>query len=341
MEKEPKSPEIKETQEAKPSAEATSSVGKSHDPSIATALDRFLHKCEDIKSAVQLVEAADKIRSETFQALAAEIKEASTLLAAKDNKSVFGLKKLWKALTKFNHLIKSKESTVIENSLFLGLFSAFDAFMGKLVTTIYCKRPELYASLTRTITIPEILHHKSFEHLKNSILRDEIESLRRKSYADQFKELENTFGVKLRLFEAWPKFVECSQRRNLITHCDGEVNEQYLEACDREGHLFESRPEIGKRLTLGSNYFLSACDLVAEVAVKLAHTLWRKLFPDELEEADKELGIIGYDCLVAENYRLAQVYGLFAKNQKNISSDINRRIFIINYAIALKFAFKA
>jgi hypothetical protein len=208
---------------------ASATAEKPNIQTIVNVLDTFLHKCDDIKSAARFVEVADKERTEQFQEITTELKEVGTLLAAKDDNSVLGIKKAWKAIAKLNHLFKSKEPTVIEVSLFLGLFSSFDAFMGNLVGTIYRKRPELYASLSRTVTIPEILRHKSFEELQESIMRDEIETLRRKSYIDQFKELESSFGVKSRTFERWPQFVECAQRRNLFTHCDGEVSEQYLE----------------------------------------------------------------------------------------------------------------
>lgn len=303
---------------------------------IASALDSFLHINEDVKSSVVFVKMAEEAKWAEFAKQVSQLKEANDLLKSKDDLPL-AIKCFVRTASRMQRLTRSRQAEVMEISLFLGLFSAFDAFMGNLIGAIYLRKPQLYAYLSRTINVSEILQHKSFEELKATILREEIEDLRRKSYVDQFKDLENTFGIKLRGFAAWPHFIECAQRRNLFTHCDGEASEQYFSVCEREGYTFVDPPKVGTKLKLGTDYFLLACDLVAEVAVKLAQTLWRKVIPEEIGEADKELNAVIYNCLEAENYKMGQVYGIFGHEQKAVSSDLYRKMFLLNYAIALKF----
>ncbi len=72
-----------------------------------------------------------------------------------------------------------------------------------------------------------------------------------------------------------------------------------------------------------------------EVGFKLAQTLWRKVLPAELEEADKHLHAVTYEALQREEWGWAKTTGEFAVGQKVMTSEQNRLIAIINLAIAM------
>ena len=268
--------------------------------------------------------------------LVKKLNAGQKLLRRKDASAVMGIKETHHALQRLSHLSDSELPHVVERSLFIGLYSTFDAFTGSLLLNIYKRKSQLFAALQRTVPISEIVRHNSFKELQDTVLRQELEDFRRKTYVDQFKELEGTFGIKLREFEHWPDFVEAAQRRNLVTHCDLRITQQYLEVCEREGFEFKQRPKVGEQLELGGKYFLRTCDIVSEVGLKLGQTLWRKVFPAELHKADGELNAAIYDTLYIEHYPLAQVFGEFAVNQKVVSSEVYRRMYAVNLAIALK-----
>ena len=136
--------------------------------------------------------------------------------------------------------------------MFLALFSAFDAFTGDLLKGLYTRKPVLFRSLNKTLTFADVLAASSIEDLKLQVLDDDIETLRRKSYVDQFAALAQRFDVKLTAFDHWPAFVERSQRRNLITHCDSVVTEQYLSVCKDAGVDQKELQEVGSQVKLGS-----------------------------------------------------------------------------------------
>ncbi len=68
----------------------------------------------------------------------------------------------------------------------------------------------------------------------------------------------------------------------------------------------------------------------------LGQTLWRKLIPEEIEDADNHLHRLIYDFLEMEKYHEAVKLSKFAINLPRHSSDQICKINIINYAIALK-----
>jgi hypothetical protein len=205
---------------------------------------------------------------------------------------------------------------------------------------LYRLKPDILNASEKNISYTRLIEFKNIEDAKQYIIEKEVEELLRKSHVEQFDWLQNKFDIKLKEgLSIWPTFVELTQRRNLFAHCDGIVSQQYLDVCKvNRVKLDKCRP--GNRLSVSPTYFDEAFRCLFEVGVKLSHVLWRKLRPDQIEEADKHLGSdIIYHLLCLEQYDLAKISSDFAINVlKKYSDDSRRRIYIINAAIAYKFS---
>jgi hypothetical protein len=306
---------------------------------IAAAVDTFSHKVRDIQVAARVhVPLSRQRKVARLNDIKKELTEASALLKSGDaNVRAHAISRVLTSVRRLDRLARSAVPQALTTSLFLGLFSAYDAFTGELLSALYRKRPELFKKLKRSVEVGQILRYRSFAELQEKVLQDEIESFRRKSYVEQFGELEATFGITLRAFDKWPAFVECGQRRNLITHCDGVVSEQYLHICREQKVTLDQELVVGSKIPLTSKYLVEACELILEVGAKLAHTLWRKVFPEELEQADRHLQRIAYESLQDERWARAAVFAEFAATQKRMAKDLDRRISVVNWAIALRF----
>jgi hypothetical protein len=225
--------------------------------------------------------------------------------------------------------------TIILNSFYLYIFSCYEAFSGPFLKELYKLHPDSFNSSDKEVSVKEILSYSSFEDFQDSILEKEVESFRRDSYEQQFKYLESKFSIDtLRKFDNWGSFVECAQRRNLFTHCDGIVSQQYITTCQKAGYKFSTIPNIGDQLSISYDYFEISCDLLLEVATKLTHTLWRKLAKDKLSEADTCLGELVYENLERQNWSLSKLLAKFHLEQKIHSNQTTRYLACINLAIA-------
>lgn len=313
--------------------------GQKSEHPLGKIISLYLHRLRDIEVSLRsFIPLAVQQREESIKDIEKDLADIRSFDPDKDPRSaVHMVKKILRVKRRIDRIKLSHVPRIIDTSLFLGMFSAFDAFTGNFLAAIYRRKPELFNVINRSVSVSEILKYNSFDQLKETILEKEIDNFRRKSYVDQFNELETTFGIKLKTFEKWPQFVERAQRRNLLTHCDGVVSEQYIQICKSEGYIFQTPITVGERLGLGVEYSLQAYELLMEVGLKLGQTLWRKVFPDEIEHADAHLIEVAYDCLQRKKWRLAEVFGEFAMMQRKFSSDVTRKISIINYAIALKF----
>lgn len=308
---------------------------------IARTINKYIHALKDTEyCAISYVPLAVEFKEQQLLEAKKEINELKELIEKDGADKIPAIKKSVKLIEKVNRLDKFKPYDVIENSLFMYIFSSFDCFVGEVLADIYRKKPELFNAINTTVPVNEILKYKTFDELKESVLMNDIESFRRNSYIEQFKELENRLGLELRKFNRWPHFIEAGQRRNIMTHCGGVVSEQYIKVCSKEGYVFDPPMKVGDELRVGAKYFLGSCDLMMEVGLKLGQTLWRKIFPEEIEEADKHMTSVIYDNLCMENWKRAEVYGEFACGQKKVSNDLRHRMDVINYAIALKYGGK-
>lgn len=305
---------------------------------IAVAITTFLHTIRDAEEAIKFyVPIAAQIHNKRIYEVEKKFKNAKKLSEKEDLQSqVLGVKSFLDINRKFERIKNSNVPEAIEKALFLNLFSSFDAFVGDLISCLFNSNPELYKGLGKQISVSDVLSFDDFGELKEKVLTDEIETIRRKSYVEQFAELEKFFSIPLVKFKNWSSFIELSQRRNLMMHCNGIVSEQYLKICKKEGYVFKSKVSLGEELLLGSDYMQHAFDLMAEVTTKLGQTLWRKAQPTELAMADEQLSSIIYDYLHEKEYNKAICLGEFSMSLPKISSDLSSKINIINLVIAYK-----
>lgn len=312
---------------------------KGPDLCLASLMDSFVHKALDIEfCAKEFIKLAQENYNENAKRLSSEMDAASAVLKddREDQEKVVGIKLIRKTIKEINRHNKSDIASILEKSLFINLFSILDKYVGDLIFILYNKKPELFNSMNKEVCLSEVLQYSSIDELRNVVLEKEIESLRRKSYLEQFKEMEKLFSITLTKFDQWPRFIENAQRRNLFTHCDGVVSDQYLSICRQVGFKVKDDCKAGDQLSIGGEYFYSACSRITEIAVMLGQTLWRKLIPEELEEADNHLHRLIFDFLEMEHWHNALSLSKFFISLPKISSDQIDRINTVNYAIALR-----
>lgn len=236
-------------------------------------------------------------------------------------------------------LHKNKSADLMARALFVQVFCEYDAFIGRMLTTVFLSKPDLMRSITREISLADLLAVNDIDTICQGILEKEVETFRRDSYIEQFAKLEARFDITLKKFPEWPEFVELSQRRNALVHNDGIVSEQYLAVCGKEGVALD-HVTLGSRRTVGAEDMRRVIRVMSKIGYMLCHTLWSKLFPDQIEDVHTSLVMTLYAFLEDRRWRVASDVGQFALTQPMLRkmSDMNRRVLTINTAIALKFS---
>ncbi|MBH0029141.1 hypothetical protein I6F53_19490 [Pseudoalteromonas sp. SWN29] len=307
--------------------------------SVDVVINNFIHRVLDIEDcASNFITLAVSNYQANAERLKLELAECQDLLKSEEEqeKKLIAVRRFRQCDREVERHNNSNPVEVLEKSLFISLFSAFDKYIGDLIAVIYSINPELYKNINREIQLSEALTYNSIEELREVILDKEIETIKRKSYIEQFNDLEKRFSIKLTKFEAWPVFIEMSQRRNLFTHCDGIVSKQYLDICKSVGYKSKNIPSVGEQLKIGGEYFYHSCHIMVQVAVMLGQTLWRKTSPGCISEIDESLNSLIFDFLHTEDWGKSITLCKYAKDLPKISDDLMERMFSINYSIALK-----
>lgn len=220
----------------------------------------------------------------------------------------------------------------------VSLVSVFDAYLARLVRALFFVKPDSLNCSNKQLTFAQLSEFDSIETAREYVIECEIESLLRDSHTDQFEWLEKKLGIPLRKdLPAWKKFIEITERRNLIVHADGIASKHYIATCKKEGCLPDPKIKIGDRLNVSPDYYEESCDVIAEIGIKLNQVMWRKLLPEQCQASDDSLIGLSYDLLVKEDYGLAETILRFATKPPIKPCSNESALFMkVNLAIALK-----
>ncbi len=246
-----------------------------------------------------------------------------------------------KKITKFEELKRAQsniDSALYQTprALIVALVSCLDAYLGDLLKSLFYLKPEILNSSERQLTFKQLVKFKDIDAAREYITEKEVESIIRESHAKQIKLIEQKFDLPLtKDLDIWTSFIELTERRNLFVHTDGIVSNQYLEVCRLHG-VEVTNVSAGDRLSVSRSYFNDAYNCIYEFGVKLGIVLWRKIAPDELEDADTTFLDITFNLLKSGEYALSKKLFQFATQLKKHGSNRLRRVFVINLAIACK-----
>jgi len=143
----------------------------------------------------------------------------------------------------------------------IGLISVYDAYLAKLLKTVFSAKEQLIFTSEKEIKLSTLLTFESIEKAKQSIIEKEVETVLRDSHHDQFAWMERRFDIPLKNgLDVWPEFVELCERRNLLTHTEGIVSEQYLSNCAKHGT--KSNFSIGEKLETDTEYLKRSVQII-------------------------------------------------------------------------------
>lgn len=239
------------------------------------------------------------------------------------------------------HFVKTHEAReLVARSMHVAMISQYDAYLGRLLRSLFLSRPELLNGSERSFTFSQISAYTSLDDLREHIVEKEVESVLRSSHVDQIRWMENRFDVPLtKGLSIWKSFVELTERRNLFVHTDGKVSAQYLVACREAGVQLPEGTVLGTTLFAPPDYSEQCHTCLFELGVKLGHVLWRKLLPAQREQADGSLNETLYDLLDHGKFGLAKTIGDFAcETLKAHANERMKLAFLVNRAQAYKWS---
>jgi len=315
---------------------ATNSEPRSKRSKVSILIDKYVQHLQNIEiCASEHVPNARKVQETTIKRHAYDLLVVSERCSSGTvgRERTVALLEANKSMDRIRLHASFAHEHILTQSLLIAAFSAFDAYLGRLLRHLYRRKKELLNRIERQINLAELVKFSDLGTAVDSLIDKDIESLLRASYVESFSKIASRFDITtLKDFDSWPAFVELSQRRNLITHTDGIVSQQYLDICTEQKASIEG-VKVGDKLEVTPDYLACGLELLAEIGIKLGFTLTRKCFPKEADDLDTHLIDIVLDLLHRERLRLAENIANFGLSFKGKpANDRTHKIKILNYA---------
>lgn len=227
---------------------------------------------------------------------------------------------------------------IIPSSFIVTLISQYDFLVGEIIKFIYKVQPNILVESEKIIHYEDLLNYSSIDELKNSFIDKEVDSVLRENHDKQLSYFEKKLKISLRSDKNLiSRFIEITERRNIFVHCDGRVNNHYLNKCVEAGYCFDNKLSEGELLSVSPKYFFQAVDTILEIGTKLSYIIWNKLLPTENEEIQQSITSVGYELIFDERYELARILLNFALDLLIKDTSPSRKyIAIINIAQSYK-----
>jgi hypothetical protein len=311
--------------------------------SIGEEIAGFIKQIDSLSTSLALaIKVTTTVHEKISETLAKFFDRHARLLAETESHASYSIER--QHTYKYENLKRQREHAELTLSLLPGSFvvslvTQFDGYLARLIRALYDTKPELLSGADSNLSFVQLVEFGSIDDAKEYVLDREIERLLRKSYAEQFAWLENAFGVHLRkeFSQIWRDFIEVTERRNHFIHRNGLVSSHYFTVCKEHGIPIDKTVKVGDALPVSPDYFDAAYACIYEIGVKLAHRIWRKLKPEELEKADNSLISTTHNLIAMDRYDLAIALLDFATlTLDKHFSDETRRTFVLNRALAYK-----
>jgi len=336
------------SEETKPTLPASTSSGLIGPPpepivrTIESELDQFIGSVDALIESLPLVMAMVRAARQDASTHLDEV-EREFALAVEDDGTTRTVTLKPEGVVPYQRWKRRAERTAVAEGLLprgfvVSLVSQYDAFLGGLIRALFALKPGALNSSERKLAYSDLVNFSSIDDAREYVVEKEVESVLRESHVKQIEWLEKRFDIKLREgLPIWPEFVEVTERRNLFVHTSGIVSRQYLDVCREHGVKLAARVKPAVRLAANRKYLQTAHAIVLEMGIKLGHVFWRKLAPDQREQADKHLNNVGFDLLVEGRYQLAaNVFDFATETLKKHADAESRLTFVVNRAQAYK-----
>lgn len=247
------------------------------------------------------------------------------------------------ALIVIEALKKSFRSTMALHQIMRGILvsnvSLFDNLAGNLRRLTLLSREDALRASTTSPTIEDLFTVTSIDALKELLASRETEKNLRESRSQIIEIIlkKTRFRLTNDEISLLPEFFELVERRNLMVHANGIVNEQYINGCRDADFDLGEHVVVGKKVGVPKEYLQESFDAILAVGLFLAIAVAARLCKEQINEI---LLPATYN-LIVEGFYIAAIHVIEAPTISKLVdkfSDEDRLSTLINLAQAYKWS---
>lgn len=244
------------------------------------------------------------------------------------------------ATVKMKHVDPERLQTTFENyaraldrrslllkSMLLTLTSQTEWFFSQLLHIHFASGDSPFGAKDNVFSYEDLKRIGSIEDARQMLLEMKVEKILRTSVKDWIVTLKDTMRLSMGyLIPHTDAIVEIYQRRNLLVHNGGVVNNIYLANVPAARDL---GIKVRDMLDVSDDYLDNAINTIELCFLLIAAELWKSLKPKDATRATS-LMLIGFKHLQAERWPIAEGLYLFVSLDKQ-QSELDRLLSQLNY----------
>lgn len=298
----------------------------------------FASKLNTLKNVIPTtINKVVSLEKESYQKIEKFITEKCEKVEENDDKIKFKVPiqemKYFRELQKRRYEYETAYS-ILTKSFIVSLISQYDKYISDTIKCMLQNNKNLVSGNDKKINLDEVLQYQDINVLLNDLIEKEIDNVMRGSHIEQIDWINDKIKGDIRKDkELIKKFVELTERRNLLVHADGIVNSYYLNKCKHEKVILDKKIVIGHQLNVNQDYFSNSIDILLELSCKLTSYIIKKLHTDIIEKTKDIVMDYIYLNLEEENFAVVQKLVPYIRTLTKINK-CDEMVISINYALS-------
>ncbi|TXR64170.1 hypothetical protein DM800_15895 [Bacillus sp. AY18-3] len=221
------------------------------------------------------------------------------------------------AAKKFNEtfdkvrMMQKQIEMLYENSL-MNLVMYFETLISNLIKQHLSEHGDVKK---KTLSFEQISQMGSIEEAKEFLLDKEVHDLMYQGFDDWIAYLKRQLKLSMGYLENCNnQIIEILQRRNLIIHNGGKVNNIYL---SRVKGKRDQELKIGDRVLVKKEYLDDAIDLIESIGTLILLEYWKKRKADDTKRG-YVLGELTYEHMKEDRWGIVKSYSYFLMNDNGL-----------------------
>lgn len=244
-----------------------------------------------------------------------------------DSKTAASLRNALRAMSRMEYQTKHMYCSAL-----ISLVSSAEWFLSRLLHAHYKVHPKVVTDTDKCLSLQDLMNIGSLDDARDYIIATKVEEQLRGGFEVWVVSLKKLLKLSMGYLDALkPALVEVYQRRNLLVHCDGVVNTQYMtlvRESEREG------VSVGDQLAVSHDYIDRAISTFERALLLIAAEYWKREVPEDALRP-RALIDISYEHLAAERWDVAESLSRFMMTDARVSESM-RLSGRLNYWQSLK-----
>jgi hypothetical protein len=223
-------------------------------------------------------------------------------------------------------------SKLLYNSSLISLISSVEWYFSRILHSYFEKYPQVAISGDKIFSYEDLTRFASIEDARKSTIEKKVEEVLRGSFLDWIKYFRGNLKLSMSYIDAaFDELIETFERRNLLTHNNGIVNNIYLsKVTKKEASDFKK----GDPINVSRNYLDNRISLFERCCILVGAELWKQIDAKAPQRGNTIIGI-AFQHMTRGRWDITEGLSQFVMNDKKLPE---RDVMIgkINYWLSLK-----